>query len=96
MLATLNVPAQLHDTVAEFVRVEKIPVTLRDLPDCTVRVCLTPGEAESDLKTLHAGGWITCSTARAIAAQLKMDGRKMGRLLNLLNIRIRECQLGCF
>jgi hypothetical protein len=47
-------------------------------------------------QTLHPGGRIDCSTALAMADELEVDSRVIGRLMNLLGIRIRNCQLGCF
>ena len=51
---------------------------------------------ESEVNKLLAGGCIACPVARATAAKLGIDGRRMGKLLDLLDIRVRECELGCF
>ena len=47
-------------------------------------------------ETLHHGGRIDCSTALAMADQHRVASGSIGRLMNLLGIRIRNCQLGCF
>ncbi len=45
---------------------------------------------------LHAGGRVTCPYAFAAASKMKIERRVMGELMNHLDIRINECQLGCF
>ena len=39
---------------------------------------------------------ISCSAARAIASELGLSPREIGALVDKLNIRITQCQLGCF
>ena len=39
---------------------------------------------------------ITCSELLSIAAQLNSNPKDIGALCNELNIKIRNCQLGCF
>lgn len=56
----------------------------------------TEGADAANRAELRAGGRIDCSTALAMAEELRADSRSIGRLLNLLGIRIRNCQLGCF
>jgi hypothetical protein len=46
--------------------------------------------------TLCAGGWISCALAWGMAKKLGLEGASFGRLLDVLDIRVRECQLGCF
>jgi hypothetical protein len=45
---------------------------------------------------LHAGGRVTCPYAFATASKMKIGRSVMGELMNHLDIRINECQLGCF
>ncbi|MBU0639758.1 MAG: hypothetical protein KKB50_12900 [Planctomycetes bacterium] len=55
------------------------------------------GEREQgDERTLRVGGWISCQSARAMAGKLRLDGRKIGKLCDLLDVKIRDCELGCF
>ncbi|HET98548.1 MAG TPA: hypothetical protein ENN98_07680 [Desulfurivibrio alkaliphilus] len=39
---------------------------------------------------------ISCSAAKAIASELGLSPREIGALVDKLNIRITQCQLGCF
>ncbi len=52
------------------------------------------GVCEPDL--LHCGGRMSCPNAFAAAARLRISRADMGRLLNLLEVKIGNCQLGCF
>lgn len=45
---------------------------------------------------LMAGGKIACRDAFGIAARLGLDLGKFGDLLNGINVKISNCQLGCF
>ena len=45
---------------------------------------------------LHPGGWIACADAWELAGRLGLPRRLMGGLLTHLEVKIRECQLGCF
>jgi hypothetical protein len=46
----------------------------------------------------EAGGTkeLTCAEAFRIAERFDVEKREVGRICNAHNIRIRECQLGCF
>ena len=58
---------------------------------------IRPGERlESDLDSVYAGGWIACAIARAQAERLGISLTCMGELLDLLNVKVRACGLGCF
>ena len=96
MKATLTVPEGLRKTIGAFVQAEALPIDVVLDGDGTVRVVQSAGRRQSDPTTLQAGGWIACTVARATAVKLRIDSRKMGRLLDLLDIKIRECELGCF
>ena len=54
-----------------------------------------PGEACLPDR-LFPKGWIACALALDMARNLEIPPGKMGRFLNLLEIKIRKCQLGCF
>jgi hypothetical protein len=56
-----------------------------------------PREAlECTVETLYSGGWIACSTALALAEALGVPARDIGRLLDLLRIKVKRCSLGLF
>lgn len=92
----ISVPQALAQQVRQFVESEAVPVAVTGDSDADVRVIVAEGRVESDLKTLQSGGWIACATARALARKLRVQPRQAGRLLDLLDIRIRDCELGCF
>ena len=95
MKKTISIPKNLRGRVEEFIRKENLEITRQE--DAVVNVVQCDGERiESDMKTLYAGGWIACQTAREMAGELGIANRAMGRLLDLLDVKIRECELGCF
>jgi Fe-S cluster biogenesis protein NfuA len=51
---------------------------------------------ESSLSILYSGGWTTCATARATAKKLEITLPQMGEMLDHLNVKVRQCGLGCF
>jgi hypothetical protein len=61
-----------------------------------VRVVIRGGDSECDVKTLRMGGRVSCVVARAMAKRLQVSSRTVGRLMNLLDIKICSCELGCF
>jgi hypothetical protein len=61
--------------------------------DVTVRL----GDREPcDPETICAGGWIECPAAWAMAQKLGISVPNMGTLLAHLNVKVRNCGLGCF
>ncbi len=56
--------------------------------------------SREELKTkIHAAapeGRISCAAAMRLAEELVISRKDMGRLLNELKIKIKQCQLGCF
>lgn len=56
-----------------------------------------PKEREiSSSEMLHSGGKISCPDAFNVAEKLGMTRKNIGEFLNLLDIKIFGCQLGCF
>lgn len=49
-----------------------------------------------DLETLYAGGEIACELGWAMAARLGVPVQKIGVLVQMLDIKVRHCSLGCF
>ncbi len=96
MKVTLQVPEGLRDSVRSFVQAESLSIEVVSDGDGAVRVVQGSGRQQSDASTLQAGGWITCAAARAMTSKLRTDGRKVGKLLDLLDIKVRDCELGCF
>lgn len=61
-------------------------------------VVVVTGEAgkRCTRRRLYVGGTIACETARAMAGVLGLTVRQMGELLDVLQIKVRQCGLGCF
>lgn len=100
MEPTICVPKDMVRRLAEFADSEGMRLHLVTDGPYTVRVAAADPRAEEreecDDSTLHMGGWIRCPVAVAAAARLDISTRKMGKLLDLLDIKVRECGLGCF
>lgn len=92
----LSVPKSLSDKVLQFTKNNSIPLdVVTENADITVKIC-TGDCLESDLATMYSGGWIKCKNARLMAKNLDITKSQMGKLLDELNIKVRECGLGCF
>jgi hypothetical protein len=93
---TILVPENLVEQLRAFVRSEGIPLDIVREGEAVLRVVRCEGRVESDVLTLQSGGWIACPTARAIARKLGIAPKKIGKLLDVLDIKVRDCELGCF
>ncbi len=51
---------------------------------------------EEELEVSLVNGKLPCAVAFKIARKLKVTPREVGDTANKLNIRIANCQLGCF
>lgn len=66
-----------------------------DLADAAATI-RTGDRQQCDLETIYAGGWIECPAAWALAQKLAISVQNMGALLTHLNVKVRNCGLGCF
>ena len=96
MKPKLCVPEEMRERIQAAVETEQIGVEVVSDGDCAVQVIRSEKRSESDLKTLQSGGWIKCEVARSVAKKLNMSTLKTGKLLDLLDVKVRECGLGCF
>lgn len=96
MTVTISVPENMARGVEAFVQSQEIALKVVQDEEADVRVVQLQGRGECDESTLQAGGWIRCSTARELADRLDVSPKKIGRLLDFFDIRIRDCELGCF
>ena len=102
MTALLVVPESMAESVADFVKEHSIPLYVASTDDASssadriVRVVCCDERLQSDSSTLYSDGWITCATARAMGAELDVGLMNMGNLLDFLNVKVRQCELGCF
>ena len=96
MSTSIGVTAALAEKLAEFVKAGKLPIEVVSEGSGTVQVVQSEDRQQSDASTLQAGGWIACPDAFALASKLGVPTQAVGKLLNHLDIKIRQCQLGCF
>jgi hypothetical protein len=100
MSVRVYVSEELRPDIERFVRETKIHMELVDdlqSSDLGILVSVDKNDKKMcDTKTLHSGGWIKCPTAWAIAKKHGLDLMQLGSLLDMLDIRIRQCALGCF
>lgn len=53
-------------------------------------------QIEARLRLQSRDNRVSCAAARGIAAELGVAAREVGSLADFLDIRINQCQLGCF
>lgn len=95
-MKTISVPESVSVGLKRFVDDNSIPVGIQvENGDLTVEDTGTE-RRESTLDFLYSGGWVTCATARAIAANLEITLSQMGQMLDHLNVKVKKCGLGCF
>jgi hypothetical protein len=51
---------------------------------------------EKEIQDSLVDGKLPCAVALGIAKKLKVSPRQVGDTANKLNIKIKNCQLGCF
>ena len=79
-----------------FLESEGIDLELVSAPD-EAAVGARPGDRkQGDLETIYAGGWIECPAAWALAQKLGISVQAMGSVLDHLDVKVRNCGLGCF
>jgi hypothetical protein len=49
-----------------------------------------------EIKKKTINGKIPCPIARQIAKDLSVSYKEVGRIANELNVKITDCELGCF
>ncbi|MCX8052625.1 MAG: hypothetical protein N3B12_02365 [Armatimonadetes bacterium] len=96
MALTILAPSDLIEKIARFAESTTIPVRIVHEGEADLQVVRSKGQLESIGSTLQAGGWIRCTVAREIASRLGIDKKQFGSLLDVLDIKIRDCELGCF
>ncbi|MCL4501947.1 MAG: hypothetical protein M1438_08825 [Deltaproteobacteria bacterium] len=53
-------------------------------------------ELKAKIRAAAPEGKISCPAAMRLAEELVISRKDMGKLLNELKIKIKQCQLGCF
>ena len=93
----LSVPPARLEALTRFLKARRISLPVRTGAGASVRVLEEPeARRRCTLTRLYVGGFIPCETARALAARLNLRVGQMGKLLDFLNIKVRQCGLGCF
>lgn len=97
MPLSVRVPESMRSDFSAFLIKESIPlaVTSGDPGDVEIEPC-EEERREGDISILYQGGWIRCSVARAAAEKLSIRYSDFGKVLDYLDIKIRDCELGCF
>ena len=90
------VDGSLVESVAGFIEAEGIQIDLTMDDGSDVKVLMCDDRKESDMEILYSGGWISCRTALRLAKKLEIPTSQMGLLLNHLEIKVKNCSLGCF
>ena len=92
----LSAPPVMFESLRAFIAHEKLPIEVVSTPDADVEVVSGTRDDACAQNRLLAGGWISCTRAHGVAAKLKIEPESMGKLLNKLSIKIRQCELGLF
>ena len=95
-MAKINVEASVAEKVRSFAAAEGIVLEVVSDASCAVSVAPRDERRQCDLKTIYCSGWIACETARALAGEIGISIGEMGKLLDHLDVKIRNCTLGCF
>ncbi len=53
-------------------------------------------ELKARIQAAAPEGKISCAAAMRLAEELVISRQDLGRLLNELKVKIKQCQLGCF
>jgi hypothetical protein len=53
-------------------------------------------EIEAAISEKAKGGKIPCAVCFKIAEDMGITKKELGRILNEMNVKISQCQLGCF
>ena len=96
MKSCIGAEGDLKNKLDAFFAAEGIELRVFSPKDADVLVQASPERAESRIHAIYAGGWVRCSTARSLADRLGLSRREMGKLLDHLEVKIKDCELGCF
>ena len=91
-------PSELRGKIRSFAQSNQLSLDVVEEKPWDIQVVLSTGpeRTESSADVLQAGGMILCATAWAMSAKHSSPLLHLGALFNELDIRIRQCSLGCF
>lgn len=95
-MITISAPEPISQKLIKFINDSNIALEVV-AEDGDLKIELS-GEQKlkSNLSTLYSGSWVSCATARATAANLAITLKQMGEMLNVINVKVKQCGLGCF
>ncbi len=93
---SIGVPGSIRAEVERFVEGKGVPLNIVEPGGGDVDVAECGERRESAVSQLCRGGWIRCGTALALAQRLNIKTGDLGSLLDVLDIKVRDCSLGCF
>ena len=96
MKPILSASPELLEPLREHITREGLSIEVLATPGGDVEVVPGKrGQACSEDRLL-VGGWISCACAHKVAAKLDIEPLSMGKLLNLLDVKVKQCELGLF
>ena len=97
MSRKLGAPEAMIEDLRKKIKELEISLEVNIETDCNVTIKNGNNEKEQcGPATLITGGWITCPDAWELADKLEVPRKRMGELLASFDIKVRQCQLGCF
>jgi hypothetical protein len=94
--ASITAPESLQSRLKSFIENEHIELKFAIAEPADLTVCMATERLESTCRVFICGGWIDCEVARGAAERLGLPKRDLGRLLDFLDVKVRNCALGCF
>ncbi|HOZ49531.1 MAG TPA: hypothetical protein PLO37_13555 [Candidatus Hydrogenedentes bacterium] len=97
-MTRIHVEESLRARVAAFLDTHGVSWEVADEGTGDLRVVCGPAEprAKCSVDCLVENGWIPCATAWSLAKKHGIAIGKLGALIDALNIKVRQCSLGCF
>lgn len=96
MKQKIGVAPGLESKIRSFLEEEKIDLELAPFGEGLIQIETPEPKKECVPDHFYPNGRIACALALETARKLGVVPALMGRLLNLLEIKIHHCQLGCF
>ncbi len=96
MAVSLGIPTKLRARLNSFQTENGLAMELRENAPGDVTVEIVTERLESSTTLLYSGGWLSCETAWAMSDILGISKAQMGMMLDLLEVKVRKCDLGCF
>ena len=96
MAELVSVSGVLRQRLSQFLLDEQIALQLAATGRGKIHVEDGSPRHQCTEDTIFADGWINCEDARTMARRLGIPVGQMGQLMDFLNVKIRNCGLGCF